>query len=268
MTFWERLKRALNILFQDPGDIDYELRMIDLDDVVGNPYQPRSSIDEDKLEELAKSIEEYGVITPIQVMPVENDQYQLVAGERRVRASRSIDKDKIPALIRYYSQDEMFEVSFLDNLHREPMSNVDKAIMYQRLRTEFKNMSVEELGDLIGKSPHEITKREWILDLPPVTKRALNRKIVGEDIAREIKDFPVEEQRKIISFVANKEPTDDEIHEKINEFRTDESDSKQISNDDGSASDSESQPELRSTSDEDEETEDDLGIPSELQDRT
>lgn len=259
MTFLERLKQAWSILMgSNRVKQDYKLEIVPLDNIIGNPYQPRSEIDEDKLEELAQSIKEYGVITPIQVMPIEGDQYQLVAGERRVRASRSIGLEEIPALIRNFSEEEMFEVSFLDNLHREPMSSVDKAIMYDRLQTEFKNLSVDELGELIGKSTEEITKREWILDLPSITKRALNRDIIDTETARTLNPLAEEQQRKIITHIANEDPSPAEIDQLIEEHTEEGAGGSDLEPTDDSADDE---------SDDQQSIEEDLDIPTELQDR-
>ncbi|MFB6346086.1 MAG: ParB/RepB/Spo0J family partition protein [bacterium] len=234
---------------------EYELKEIPLEDVVGNPYQPRSHIDEDSLQELATSIREYGVITPIQVTETENDTYQLIAGERRVRASRIIGLETIPALIRDYNEDEIIEVSFLENLQREPMNAVDKATMYERLRSEFKNLSLEELGELIGKSPEEIKEFEWILDLSSVVQQALSRNIIDREIARSIKDLSKKKQHSFVSFLVQEEPSPSDIEEKISQLKekSEEDVQETATQDDGE--------DLEDTFDED------LSIPGELQER-
>lgn len=223
MSWLSSLLRAFNP-FSSGGlsDSEYDLRQIPLNKIVSNPYQPRSHIDEDKLEDLARSIREYGVITPIQVTEINEDegQYQLVAGERRVRACRSIGLKTIPALVRDFTEEEMIEVSFLENLQREPMSQVDKATMYSRLRSEFQNLSVEQLSDLIGQSAEEIQKHEWILDLPTVTKQALARGLIDESLARELDDFEVHDQKQFISFLVHEDPGEEEIQRRLSSLRT------------------------------------------------
>lgn len=254
MSFSDWMKKLLP--FDEGNSVhgEYELREIPLDEIVSNPYQPRSHIDEESLEELAKSIREYGVITPIQVTETDKGQYQLIAGERRVRASRKIGLEKIPALIKDFNEEEIIEVSFLENLQREPMNAVDKASMYQRLRSEFKNLTLEELGELIGKSPDEIKEHEWILKLSSVVQQALARQIIDKKIAKSIKDLSKQKQHNFISFLVQEEPGPSEIDEKIEELKA------------------QTEEETRQTdTDEDatlEETfEDDLDIPGELQER-
>lgn len=178
----------------------------------------------------------------------------MIAGERRVRASRKIGLDKIPALIRDFNEEEIIEVSFLENLQREPMNAVDKATMYERLRSEFKNLTLEELGELIGKSPEEIREHEWILELSSVVQQALARKIIDKKIAKSLKDLSKPKQHNFISFLVQEEPGPGEIDEKIEELKN------------------QTQAETEETdTDEDsslEETfEDDLDIPGELQER-
>lgn len=242
-------------LFQaDSVHAEYELREIPLDDVLGNPYQPRSHIDEESLDELATSIREYGVITPIQVTEAENGQYQLIAGERRVRASRKIGLETIPALIRDFDDEEIIEVSFLENLQREPMNAVDKASMYERLRSEFKNLTLEELGELIGKSPGEIKEHEWILQLSSVVQQALARNIIDKKIAKSIKDLSKQKQHNLISFLVQEEPGPQEIDEKIQQLK---------SKSEGASTDHD----ITEESELDDAFEDDLGIPGELQER-
>lgn len=232
---------------------DYELKKIELDEITGNPYQPRKDIDEERLQELADSISQYGVITPIQVTRTGEGKYQLIAGERRVRASRMLGREEIPALIRDFDEAEIIEVSFLENLQREPMNPVEIATMYERLRSEFKNMSLEELGDLIGKSPAEIKEYEWILDLSSVVQQAISRKLIPLETAKTLSDLGTEQQKEFISFVVEESPDEELIEEKINDLK-DQTEA------DGQAA-------VQHEEIEDESLEEQLGIPGELQER-
>lgn len=197
---------------------EYRVAEVPVDRIVSNPFQPRTQISEESLEDLADSIDEYGVITPIIVCPLREGKYQLVAGERRVRASQQIGRKKIPAVVRHYTDEELIEVSFLENLQREPMSPVDKAKMYRRLRNEFKNLSVEELSDLIGKPAEEITRRDWMLELPLITRRALDNGVLDEVWAKLLTKIDEENHRDIIFYVTRNSPTPQEILDKIREY--------------------------------------------------
>lgn len=205
----------------EPGD---SVREIPLDKVVANPYQPRSHIDEDKLDELAVSIKEHGVITPIQVQPGSDGTYQLIAGERRVRACRKLGRESIPALLRNMSPEQLREVSFLENLQRESMNPVDRARAYRRLRREFRHLDYEELGNRVGKSPEEIKRYEWILDLSTVAQEALAREIITLDTARELLHLAPTDQKRLIQFVAEQDPDRDEVRTRIRELRDNDSD--------------------------------------------
>lgn len=230
---------------------DYSLKKIKLENITGNPYQPRQEIDEERLEELADSIEQYGVITPIQVTKIDDNQYQLISGERRVRASRQLNREEIPALIRDFDDEEIIEVSFLENLQREPMDPVEIATMYERLQSEFKNLTLEELGELIGKPPEEIQEYDWILDLSSVVQQAISRDLVDLDTAKKLMELDTERQKKFISFVVEENPDEQLIQEKIEDLK-DRGDGEEAGSDE-------------ETSDENIEAE--LGIPGELQER-
>ena len=233
----------------------YEIRDIPLDEITGNPYQPRTHINEEPLQELVQSIDQYGVINPIQVTPTSDSpggaQYQLIAGERRVRACRELGRESIPAVIRELSDEEIIEVSFLENLQREDMNPVDKATMYSRLRNEFKNISLQELSDLIGKSEEEIKKYEWILELPSLVQQAISKELIGLDTARKLRSLEPDQQKKFISFLVEEEPDDELIEEKIESLKksSSESDSENDPNEDESSMES------------------DIGIPKEIQER-
>lgn len=207
-----------------------EVRKIPLDKIAGNPHQPRSRIDEDKLEQLATSIENYGVLSPIQVTRTDSGTYQLIDGERRVRACQQLDRETIPALIRDLESEAIREIGFLENLHHKRLDPVDEAKMYQRLRNEFKNLSLEELGDLIGKPPDKIKKREWILQLSPLLQKALTQNILDLETAQALKDRPIDDQRAFLRFIKENDPGEDQICQRLKETQPTDTNSAQRPN--------------------------------------
>ncbi len=129
-----------------------------------NPYQPRKEFDEVKLAELAESIREHGVFTPILVKEA-NNGYELIAGERRLRASILAQKDMIPAIIVDFDDKQMMEIALLENVQREDLNPIEEAIGYQKL-IERLNYTQEEVAKRIGKSRVYVTNLLRLLQLP------------------------------------------------------------------------------------------------------
>jgi ParB family transcriptional regulator, chromosome partitioning protein len=135
-----------------------------LSEIFPNPYQPRSRFDETKLEELAQSIREHGVFTPILVRKAVSG-YQLIAGERRLRAARKTDLTTIPAIILDFSDEEMMEISLIENIQREDLSAIEEAIAYRTLIDRL-GLTQERLSTKVGKSRVHITNTLRLLTLP------------------------------------------------------------------------------------------------------
>ena len=137
---------------------------VNIAEVHSNPYQPRKVFDQDKLEELARSIKEHGVFTPILVRP-SFDGYQLIAGERRLRAAEMAGNDTIPAIVMEFTDDQMMEISLLENVQREDLSAIEEANGYKQLMDNL-NYTQEELGKRVGKSREHISNTLRLLKLP------------------------------------------------------------------------------------------------------
>ena len=148
-----------------------EVKEISLTELRVNPYQPRKTFDQDSLEELATSIKEYGVIQPIIVKKSIKD-YEIVAGERRYRASKLAGLTTIPAIVREFSDDQMMEIAILENLQRENLNVIDEAEAYRKLMTTL-NLTQEEVSKKIGKSRSHITNLLGILSLPEKIKNLI-----------------------------------------------------------------------------------------------
>lgn len=137
---------------------------IDLSELRANPYQPRKVFDEEALQELASSIEEHGVFQPI-IVKKSIKGYEIIAGERRVRASKMAGKDSIPAIIRNLDDNQMMEIALLENLQRENLSAIEEAAAYKTM-IEKLGLTQEQLSARVGKSRSHITNILGLLRLP------------------------------------------------------------------------------------------------------
>ncbi len=141
-----------------------EIIEINLSDLRANPYQPRKVFDESALKELSESIKEHGVFQPI-IVKKSIKGYEIIAGERRVRASRLAGLDKIPAIVRDFSDEQMMEIALLENLQRENLSAIEEAFAYKAM-IEKLHFTQEELSKKVGKSRSHLTNILGLLRLP------------------------------------------------------------------------------------------------------
>lgn len=163
-----RLGKGLSALI--PMDTDFTNKdentlEIEIARIKPNRYQPRRKFDEEKLEELANSIKEHGVVQPIMVRPIPGGGYELVAGERRLRACRKLKLDKIPAVVKELSEQQMIEIALIENIQRHDLNPVEEAQAYKRLMTEFK-LTQEQVAARVGKSRPLIANMLRLLNLP------------------------------------------------------------------------------------------------------
>jgi len=160
-----------------------DLRRLPLDKVQPNPDQPRRTFDELALEEMAESIKQHGVVQPIVVTPV-GDKYEIVAGERRYRASIKAGQKTIPALIRTMTDQRKLEVSLIENLQRRDLNVLETATAYLKLRDQF-NLTLDEIGARVGgKSVSAISNTLRLLRLPESVRKALHDGTLREGQAR------------------------------------------------------------------------------------
>ncbi|CAN5415919.1 stage 0 sporulation protein Spo0J [soil metagenome] len=156
-----------------------ELRQIKLSQIVVDPDQPRKQFDSSLIAELSASIAEHGVLQPIVVTP-NGDGYQIVAGERRYRAAKLANLDKIPALVRTLSGQHKLEISLIENLQRTDLNPIEAATAYMKLRNQF-NLTFEEIGKRMGnKSLSAISNTTRLLGLPASVLSALREGKVSE----------------------------------------------------------------------------------------
>jgi len=152
---------------------DEEIKEIPVSEVRPNPYQPRKTFNEEALRELSESIKNYGVFTPI-IVKKSIKGYDLIAGERRLRASKLAGMEKIPAIVKDYTDDQMREISLLENLQRENLTAIELAWAYKGIIDNL-DIRQEDLAQKIGKSRSHITNTLGLLNLPEeVQKMILN----------------------------------------------------------------------------------------------
>ncbi|ATO53309.1 chromosome partitioning protein ParB [Lactobacillus amylovorus DSM 20531] len=167
------LGRGIEALFEDEPQIEEveEVKELDLSDIRPNPYQPRKRFDDKSLRELSDSIKENGVFQPIIVRKSVNG-YEIIAGERRYRASKLAKKKTIPAIVRKFDESQMMEVAVLENLQREDLTPLEEAQAYEMLQKNL-GLTQEEVSKRMGKSRPYIANYLRLLTLPSKTKRLL-----------------------------------------------------------------------------------------------
>ncbi|MEQ8519039.1 MAG: ParB/RepB/Spo0J family partition protein [Cytophagales bacterium] len=156
---------------------------IPLDQIEANPYQPRTEFEAVALNELAESIKVQGIIQPITVRKLSEKQYQLISGERRLKASKIAGIDSVPAYIRTANDQEMLEMALIENIQREDLNAIEVALSYQRLLSECE-LRQEDLGTRVGKNRSTITNYLRLLKLPPEIQLAVRDKKISMGHAR------------------------------------------------------------------------------------
>lgn len=164
-----------------------------------NPYQPRKTFNEESLKELAESIKEHGVIQPIIVKKSIKD-YEIVAGERRYRASRLAGKETIPAIIKDFTDEQMMEIAVLENLQREDLNSIEEAQGFEMLMKNL-NLTQEALAKRVGKSRSYITNMLGLLTLPTNVKELVKEGKISTSHARTLSKL---EDKEKIEELANK----------------------------------------------------------------
>lgn len=168
---------------------------IDISKIELNPFQPRVDFNEESLEELKLSILEHGVVQPITVRKLSKEKFQLISGERRLRASKLAGLKKIIAFVRETNDQEMLEIALIENIQREDLNAIEIAISYQRLIDEC-NLTQDKLGDRVGKNRSTVSNYLRLLKLPAEIQSGLQKKIISMGHAKAL--INIEDKDKII----------------------------------------------------------------------
>jgi len=154
-----------------------------IDEIEANPFQPRIHFDEDALNDLATSIKELGIIQPVTLRKLANKKYQIIAGERRFRASKIAGLTTIPAFIREAGDESMLEMALVENIQREDLDAIEIALSYQRLIDECR-LTQETLSDKVGKKRSTISNYLRLLRLPAIIQKAIREQEITMGHAR------------------------------------------------------------------------------------
>ena len=175
----QALGRGLSALLDDSGSLTHSNELVTgnvveltLDQIEVNPFQPRTNFNQEAIEDLAKSIQALGVIQPITVRKTDSETFQLVSGERRLRAAKSVGLSTIPSFIRTADDQESLEMALVENIQREDLDPIEVALSYQRLIDEIE-LTQEELSERVGKKRSTITNYIRLLRLDPIIQTGI-----------------------------------------------------------------------------------------------
>ena len=235
------LGRGLGALIADAAEeplarevVVSAIQELNLTDIRPNPFQPRTEFDEEALNELAASIKSIGIVQPITVRTVEGGKYEIVAGERRFRASKLAGLTSIPAYIRKTEDDSLLELALIENIQREDLNAIEVAISYQRLIDEC-SLTQDQLSERVGKKRATIANYLRLLKLPAQIQLAVRDKKISMGHARAILgvddpdtqlmifeqilkyDFSVRKVEEIVREMVNQKPEEPEIPEEAPE---------------------------------------------------
>jgi len=185
MTKMKGLGKGVNLLFNQEED-EEKYFSCDVDKIIANSFQPRTHFDKNKLNELAESIREKGIIQPLVVIPKSNGTYGLIAGERRLRASKLIGLKEVPVVVREIGgDDELLELALIENVQRQDLNPIEEALAYEKLIKLF-SYTQEETASKVGKKRSTVTNRLRLLQLPDFIQLDIAEKNLSEGHARAI----------------------------------------------------------------------------------
>jgi ParB family chromosome partitioning protein len=206
------------------GKSELEIRNIPISSIKPNPYQPRRDFNKKSLEELSQSIKSFGVLQPISVRRLQNENYELIAGERRLRASELAELNEIPAIVLEYKDNESAMIALIENLQREDLNFIEEAEGFNNLILDH-GFTQGELAKKMGKSQSTIANKLRLLKLPEDIKRSLIEYDLTERHGRALLKLPDDELRqevlnKIIKNGLNVSKTEDLVSDILNDLTT------------------------------------------------
>ncbi|RKD22879.1 nucleoid occlusion protein [Ammoniphilus oxalaticus] len=182
-----------------------EIKSIPVGEIVPNPYQPRTVFDEDKIEELCVTIKEHGIIQPIVVRRRSDGGFELIAGERRWRATKKLGLETIPAIVKDFNDSQAASIALIENLQREGLTAIEEAVAYQKL-IELHQLTQESLAQKLGKGQSTIANKLRLLHLPQTIQDFLMQRKITERHARALLVLKEENaQLKMLEEIVEKE---------------------------------------------------------------
>jgi ParB family chromosome partitioning protein len=206
-------------LAEENQSLDAQLE-VNINEIQTNPYQPRKEFTDEKLSELAESIKIHGIIQPLLVREIAPDKYQLIAGERRLRAAKLVGLTEVPVVIREMTDQAMMEVALVENLQREDLNPIEEADAYQRLMNEFQ-LTQDEIAKKVGKSRPAIANMLRLLNLPTEIQTDLAQGTLTMGHARALLSLKTsDEQKRIWTQIQVQELSVRETEELIRQLNT------------------------------------------------
>lgn len=175
-----------------------EIKKIPIEEIIPNRFQPRTVFDDEKIEELARTIHTHGIIQPIVVREINSNTFEIIAGERRWRALKKLGWDLVPAIIKNFNDTETASVALIENLQREELSPIEEAIAYGKL-LELHQLTQEALAQRLGKGQSTVANKLRLLKLPHEVQDALLNKTITERHARAL--IPLKDPEKQIKLL-------------------------------------------------------------------
>ncbi len=195
---------------------------IPVDSIQPNPYQPRQDFDDEALDELASSIEKFGLIQPITVRVTDEKTFEIISGERRLRAARRASISHVPAFIRTAGSEQMLEMALVENVQREDLNTVEIALGYQLLMEEC-GLTHEEVAEKVDKNRSTVTNMVRLLRLPPPVQACLRDRSISQGHARMLINLADEKtQLEILDTILEEDLTVREVESLVRETKQDE----------------------------------------------
>lgn len=184
---------------------DVQIVKVPIEKIFPNPYQPRKIFEDESLADLAASIAQYGVLQPLLVAPAEDNTYLLIAGERRLRASKLANLHEVPVIVSKYTTQQIAEIALIENLQREDLHFLEEAEGYEQLMSQF-NLTQEAMAARVGKKQSTIANKLRLLRLSQNVRKVLNEAELTERHARALLKLNTEEEQlKVLQVVVEKD---------------------------------------------------------------
>lgn len=195
------------------------LAEISIDLIKPNPWQPRRTFNEQAMQELAASIREHGILQPLVVVPLPDGMYQLIVGERRLRASKLAGLARVPVVIRDFMEEQKkLELALIENIQRHNLDPIEEAMAYQQLIDEYK-ITQDEVAKKVGKGRTTVTNMLRLLHLPLKIQNAVVEGTISEGHARSILAMPgMEKQLALLELIIEEEMTVRQVEDKVREL--------------------------------------------------
>lgn len=187
---------------------------VDINKIQANPYQPREHFGEEALADLTASIKDHGILQPLVATKKENGEYELIAGERRLRASKLAGLKEVPIIIKEADNFEKFQLAIIENIQRADLSPVEEAKSLDKLATEF-HMTHEEIGKKIGKSRSFVTNTLRLLTLPDDIRTAVSEGKINASQSRSLVSMEPDKQRELFNKIVGGNLTSREVEDEV-----------------------------------------------------